>query len=127
MKFIKSKQYTMKKLLFVFTMLLIGCVTFAQTSPCDDPKFLDLKKKGVANLTESEMSYYAQKDKECDQFTKSQKVDNSTEVAAANNRIDQKNKQEKATRNNNVKSWGKFWFWMAAIVGLLVYGSKQGW
>ena len=117
----------MKKLLLVFTSLLIFSITFAQTSPCDDPKFIDLKKKGIANLTETEMSYYAQKDKECEQFTKSQNVDNSTAVANANSKIDQKHKQEKAIRNNNIKSWGKFWFWMAAIVGLLVYGSEQKW
>lgn len=117
----------MKNILFTLTMLLIVCVANAQTSPCDDPKFLELKKKGVANLNETEMSYYAQKDKECEQFSKTQNVDHSTEVANANNRVEQKNKQEQAVRKNNVKSWGKFWFWMGAIVALLYYGNQQKW
>ena len=114
----------MKKLLLVFTSLLIFSITFAQTSPCDDPKFIDLKKKGIANLTETEMSYYAQKDKECEQFTKSQNVDNTIAISKAENAIQKKHQSQRAESGRKVRRKISTWFWIS-VFGAAVYFAYQ--
>ena len=114
----------MKKLLLVFTSLLIFGITFAQTSPCDDPKFLDLKKKGVANLSENEMTYYAQKVKECDNYQKNANTNTSAAVAQADNAIAQKHQQEKTYRKNKTKRKISTWFWIS-VFGAAVYFAYQ--
>lgn len=122
----------MKKLFLLFTLFVFVFFAKAQTSstttPCNDPMYLELQKKGVANLTETEMTYYNKMKNECDQLNKKETTSVlAASVLLANQAIDQKHKQEKALKNNNVKMWAKFWFWTAAIVGLLVYGSQQKW
>lgn len=37
----------------------------ATKDPCQDPRYIDLKAKGVSNLTPTELSYYLQKDGDC--------------------------------------------------------------
>jgi len=114
----------MKKFLIALSMIFIVCATFAQTSPCDDPKFLDLKKKGVANLTETEMSYYAQKEKECDQFTKSQNVDNTIAISNAENAIQRKHQSQRAESGRKVRRKISTWFWIS-VFGAAVYFAYQ--
>jgi hypothetical protein len=44
----------------------------APQSPCDDPQYLELKKKPVGSLTQQEFAYFQEKDKECYEYQRSQ-------------------------------------------------------
>lgn len=40
----------------------------AQESPCDDPLYLELKKKPLNDLSEREFQYFQQKEKDCAEY-----------------------------------------------------------
>jgi len=116
----------MKQLLLLFLLSLLTNFSYSQTteSPCNDPKFLELKKKGVENLSESEIVYYNQKEKECTLFMNSNQS-NTSELAKVNDAINQKNKSEKFYTKARNKSNIKFWLWVAFLIGGLVYLSNH--
>lgn len=124
MKFIKSNLSIMRKLLFTLCAFFLVSIGIAQIStPCEDVKFIELKKKGIANLSESEMSYYSQKEKECDQYTNSLKTADN-KLAEVNSAIQQKNLNE--SRQKAKKTRGKIstWFWIGVIAALFYFGSQ---
>ena len=48
-----------------FTLLLFIGLAWGQTNPCDDERYLELKKKLLDDMSDREYEYFKQKDKEC--------------------------------------------------------------
>jgi len=114
----------MKSIIFLMLGMFIITSSIAQTSsPCDDLKFLELKKRGVENLSESEMTYYSQKEKECDQYLKASQ-NNSKVLAQVNSEINQKNNTEKQYQARKTKRKISTWFWVT-VFGAAVYFAYQ--
>ena len=110
----------MKQFSFILILLTISFFSSAQTSPCNDPKYVELKAKGVANLSESEMVYYNQKDKECNDFLKSSKSGvNSELVNETNKAMENRNQQQKAVRKQVAKNKGRGIIYLILLGGLL--------
>ena len=115
----------MKSFIFLMFSMIILTTAFSQTSsPCNDQKFIELRKKGIENLSESEIAYYTQKEKECDQFTKSIQ-NNASNLENVNRQINQKNKSEEEYRAAKSKKTFKAWFWFITIFGVLGYFAYQ--
>jgi len=53
-------------------LLLSGFALGQAVNPCEDVRFLELKKKSLDNMSDREYEYFKQKDKECSEFTKNQ-------------------------------------------------------
>ena len=72
---------------------------------------------------ENEMTYYSQKEKECDQYLKSNQ-NNTAILATVNSQINQKNNNEKQYQARKTKRKISTWFWLS-VFGAAVYFAYQ--
>ena len=67
-----------------FTLLLFIGLAWGQTNPCDDERYLELKKKLLDDMSDREYEYFKQKDKECSEFTKNKSAYSIKEETVSN-------------------------------------------
>jgi len=52
-----------------FVLLLSTfCLLFANSSPCDDELYVELKKKNINEMSDREYEYFINKDKQCNEY-----------------------------------------------------------
>ena len=57
----------------IIILLIFSGFAFGQaTNPCEDERYLDIKKKPLDDMTDREYTYFMQKDKECAEYKPSQ-------------------------------------------------------
>jgi len=57
----------------IIILLIFSGFSFGQaTNPCEDERYLDIKKKPLDDMTDREYTYFMQKDKECAEYKPSQ-------------------------------------------------------
>ena len=59
----------MKKNIIIGLALSIGILFPQLPNPCEDEKYLELKKKSLDEMSDREYKYFTQKDKECSEYS----------------------------------------------------------